>query len=165
MSNDIELKRCGIKFSPPAIVLNYLIKDSGKMHRRTMPLRSFNKNSNIEKTVEELSQNQRHKKYIDCMPKFQLLRLVTIIRDKLMGMSLEESLAKNDEIDKLDPEEDLNKVDQEVLQRKKSIMEETFEKNVKRPGDPGYVYDVEVDFDTGALEACEWDSEESDPEF
>ena len=164
MSEDIEVKRCGVKFSPPAIVLNYLVKESGKMHRRTMPLRKFSKNSNIDNAVEQLTSNPRHKKYLDGMPKFQLLRLVTIIRDKLGGMTLEESLAKNDEIDKLDPEEDLNKVDEEVLKRKKTVMDETFEKNLKKPGDPDFQYDVEVDFDDVGVEACEWDSE-SDPEF
>ncbi|XP_061183110.1 centrosomal protein of 19 kDa-like [Saccostrea echinata] len=163
MGDGIEVKRCGVKFSPPALVLNYLIKASGKMHRRTMPLRNFNKNSSVDATVDELLTNPRHAKFVKCMPKFQLYRLVAIIRDKLSGMSLEDSLAKNDEIDRLDPEEDLNKVDDETLRRKKSLMEDTFEKHVKKPGDPDFQYDVQVDFDE--VEACEWDSEESDQEF
>jgi centrosomal protein CEP19 len=163
MGDGIEVKRCGVKFSPPALVLNYLIKDSGKMHRRTMPLRNFSKNSSIDATVDELLASPRHSKFIKCMPKFQLYRLIAIIRDKLGGMSLEDSLAKNDEIDRLDPEEDLNKVDPETLVRKKSIMEDTFEKNLKKPGDPDFQYDVQIDFNE--VEACEWDSEESDQEF
>lgn len=163
MEDEIEVKRCGVKFSPPAIVINYLIKDSGKMHRRTMPLRKFNKNSSVDATVDEILQNPKHNKYLKCMPKFQLYRLIAIIRDKLSGMSLEDSLAKNDEIDKVDPEEDLNKVDDEVLKRKKSVMEETFEKNLKKPGDPDYQYDIQMDFDE--VEGCEWDSEDSEQEF
>lgn len=163
MGDGIEVKRCGVKFTPPALVLNYLIKDTGKMHRRTMPLRHFNKSSSVDATVDELLSNPRHSKYLKCMPKFQLYRLVSIIKDKLSGMSLEESLARNDEIDKLDPEEDLNKLDDETLRRKKSIMEDTFEKNLKKPGDPGFEYDVQMDFDE--VEACEWDSEESEQEF
>lgn len=163
MDDGIEVKRCGVKFSPPALVLNYLIKDSGKMHRRTMPLRNFNKNSSVDATVDELLANPKHSKFMKCMPKFQLYRLIAIIRDKLGGMSLEESLARNDEIDRLDPEEDLNKVDVETLQRKKSIMEDTFEKNLKKPSDPDFQYDVQMDFNE--VEACEWDSEESDQEF
>lgn len=102
MGDGIEVKRCGVKFTPPALVLNYLIKDTGKMHRRTMPLRHFNKNSSVDATVDELLSNPRHSKYLKCMPKFQLYRLISIIKDKLSGMSLEESLARNDEIDKLD---------------------------------------------------------------
>ena len=84
----------------------------------------------------------------------------------MKGMSLNESLAKNKEIDEIDPNEDLNKVDPEILKRKKAVMEETFQKHQKKVGDPDFKYDVEVDFEqSGVIESCEWDSDGSDPEF
>ena len=43
-------------------------------------------------------------------------------------------------------------------------MEQTFEKHQKKIGDPDFQYDVEVDFEGGAIESCDWDSEE-DNEF
>jgi len=45
-------------------------------------------------------------------------------------------------------------------------MDATFEKNRKKREDPDFKYDVEVDFEQGAIESCEWDSDkESDEEF
>ena len=79
---------------------------------------------------------------------------------------MDEIMKKNKDIDKIDPEEDLNKVDEDTLKHKKAVMEQTFERNRKKPGDPGFQYDVEVDFEGGAIESCDWDSEnDSDNEF
>lgn len=83
-------------------------------------------------------------------------------------MSLEVSIARNNDIDTLDPNEDLNKVDPETLTRKKLQMDSTFEKNRKKPGDPDFQYNVEIDFETelGRVETSGWDSGDgSDPEF
>lgn len=41
-------------------------------------------------------------------------------------------------------------------------MEKTFEKNRKRPDDPDFQYEVEVDFDNGPLETCGWDSDDKE---
>lgn len=71
-----------------------------------------------------------------------MYRFIFIIKDKLSGMFLEESLVRNDEIDKFDLEEDFNKFDDEIFRRKKLIMEDIFEKNLKKSGDSGFEYDV-----------------------
>lgn len=164
--DDIVIQKCGVKFDPPAIVVMYTENGSNKTRRRTMPLRDFTKNSAVEQAAKDLKANPRHGKYVAQIPKAQLARLITIIRDKLNGMSLEASLARNDEMDKLDPEENLNKVDEETLQRKKDVMEKTFEKNQVRPGDPNFKYDVEVEFDQDNPIESGWDSGEgSDLEF
>ena len=44
----------------------------------------------------------------------------------------------------VDGEEDLNKLDDEELRKKKLAMEETFDRNKILPGHPDYVYDKEV---------------------
>ena len=49
-------------------------------------------------------------RYLEHVPLSQLDKLVSVIRDKLNGMSLEASLARNADIHHIDPEEDLNKV-------------------------------------------------------
>ncbi|PNW74679.1 hypothetical protein CHLRE_12g487350v5 [Chlamydomonas reinhardtii] len=51
---------------------------------------------------------------------------------------------------------DLNKVSEVELKIAKQVMEEDFKKNQLRPGDPGYVYDKQVEF-TPAAEANDWD--------
>lgn len=165
MGEEIEVKKCGVKFDPPSIMLTYVIKGTGKLHRRRMPLRNFHKNSEIERAADDLKNNPRHSIYLDTLTKAQLERLITIIRDKMNGLSLEASLKRNNKMDTIDPEEDLNKVDDETLHRKKSIMEETFEKHRKKPTDPDFQYDVEVDFEPHVgIESSGWDSD-SDPEF
>ena len=164
MDGQVQLKRCGVRFDPPALIITYSSGAPSKVHRRTMPLRKFTKRSGISRTAEELKQNPRHKKYLDGMPLPQLEKLITIIQDKMKGMTLEASLEKNKTLSLIDPEQDLNKVDARTLQRKKALMEHSFEKHQKKRGEPGFQYDVEVDFEGGAIESCEWDSED-DNEF
>lgn len=158
-----ELIKCGVRFDPPALVLCY--KQSGKIRRRSMPLRNFNKHAGIDHMMENLNSNPRHSKFVRLLSAAQLQRLLTIIKDKLCGLSLEASIARNNVMDTLSPEENLNKVDPETLQRKKLIMDSSFEKRRKRPGDPGYQYNVEVDFENIAIETSGWDSENSEPDF
>ena len=51
---------------------------------------------------------------------------------------------------------DLNKVDPSVLAAAKSVMNVTFEKRLVRPGDAGYEYDKQVDYDDPS-EPSDWD--------
>lgn len=164
--DDIEIQKCGVKFDPPGIIVVYNDNSSKKHRQRTMPLRDFTKNSNVEKATQDLLNHPRHGKYVSLITKAQLVRLVTIIRDKLNGMSLEASLARNDELDKIDPEENLNTVDEETLKRKKVVMDKLFEKHQVKPDDPNFKYDVEVEFDEQNVIESGWDSDEgSDMEF
>ena len=166
MANNIDIHQCGIKFDPPAIVITYTECDTKKHRRRTMPLRDFTKTSNVEKAAEELRKSPRHKKYVSHITLAQLERLITIIKDKLNGLSLTESVERNNKMDAIDPEEDLNRVDEETLKRKKAVMENTFEKHQVKPTDPDFKYDVEVEFETNHVIESGWDSDEgSDQEF
>jgi centrosomal protein CEP19 len=164
MAQPVTLKRCGVRFSPPAVVITYSTK-VGKTHRRTMPLRNFNKNSGVERVALELQNNSRHQKYLSQVPLHQLEKMISIIKDKLNGLSMDEIHKKNKDIDKIDPDQDLNKVDDDTLKYKKAVMEQSFEKNRKKPGDADFQYDVEVDFEGGAIESCDWDSENDSNEF
>lgn len=56
--------------------------------------------------------------------------------------------------------EDLNKVSEEELIRRKADMEKVFEANRLKPGDEGYEYDIEKEFGGGKIESG-WDSDES----
>ena len=53
--------------------------------------------------------------------------------------------------------EDLNRVSEAELVRAKRLMDEDFTKTLKRPGDEGYVYDKEVDFDEPGDSDGSWD--------
>ena len=67
---------------------------------------------------------------------------------------------------KLDQDEDLNKLDDYELNRRKAVMDEQFEKNRIRPGDSNFEYDKDIEFGVGNLESG-WDDDDdySDPEF
>ena len=58
-----------------------------------------------------------------------------------------------------DPEEDLSKLDEKELAKRKSMMDELFEKNQKKKNYPNFVYDIEVEFPQDELQSCGWDTE------
>ncbi|XP_016402209.1 centrosomal protein of 19 kDa-like, partial [Sinocyclocheilus rhinocerous] len=71
--------------------------------------------------------------YLESVSLAQLERLHLILRDHLKGLSLEESLAAA---------EDLNKLSDEELNRRKAQMDQLFERNRKHKEDPDFVYDL-----------------------
>lgn len=95
---------------------------------------------------------------------FQLENLLTRIQNNMDGIDtlpfLKPSTENNDQ------NEDLNKLDDFELDKRKADMDKDFEKNRLRPGDNGFVYDKEVDFTGGKIESG-WDDEDeySDPDF
>lgn len=108
--------------------------------------------------AERLKNHPRHKDYLENVSQGQLEKLHIILRDHLQGFSLEHSLASFH----LDTDEDLNKLGDDELARKKGQMDELFEKNRKHKDDPDFVYDLEVDFSKPTAERCSWDEESED---
>ncbi|KAG9340113.1 hypothetical protein JZ751_022039 [Albula glossodonta] len=155
-------KRCGVKFDPPSIILVYEDSKTKKIRQRVMPVRNFSKFSDCSQAAERLKNNARHRAYVEGVPLRQLERLHDVLRDHLRGRTLEESLASL----RLDPDQDLNKLSDEELARKKAQMDELFERNRKRKEDPDFVYDLEVEFPKGDdQETCSWDEDESEDGF
>jgi len=166
MDGTLQLIKCGVRFDPPALVISYKDWKTSKLRRRSMPLRNFGKHSSVDRTVDDLKSNTRHSRYVRLLSAAQLQRLLTIIKDKLSGLSLEASVARNNAMDSINPDENLNKVDEETLTRKKLAMDSSFEKHRKRPGDPDFQYNVEIDFEAEPIEGdCGWDSDDSDVDF
>ncbi|XP_060940526.1 centrosomal protein of 19 kDa-like [Limanda limanda] len=149
-----EAKLCGVKFSPASIVLIY----QNKKIRRIIPLRNFSKYSDYSLAAERLKNNPQHRGYLEAVSQSQLEKLHIILQDHMQGYSLQHSLASFH----LDPDQDLNKLDDEELARKKGQMDELFEKNQKRKDDADFVYDLEVDFSKSTREKCSWDDESDD---
>ncbi|NXA06071.1 CEP19 protein, partial [Sapayoa aenigma] len=158
-------QKCGICFQPPSIVLIYRDNSQDKTRRRVMPARNFSRFSDCSTAAEQLKNNPRHKAYLEGVSLHQLHRLFSLLRGHLGGESLAESLEKFRQEETIDPEEDMNKLDDKELAKRKSIMDELFEKNRKKKDDPDFVYDIEVEFPQDEkLESCGWDVE-SDEEF
>ncbi|XP_032154026.1 centrosomal protein of 19 kDa isoform X2 [Sapajus apella] len=156
-------KKCGIRFQPPAIILIYENEIKGKIRQRIMPVRNFSKFSDCTRAAEQLKNNPRHKSYLEQVSLRQLEKLFSFLRGYLSGQSLAETMEQIRRETTIDPEEDLNKLDDKELAKRKSIMDELFEKNQKKKDDPNFVYDIEVEFPQDEqLQSCGWDTESAD---
>ncbi|XP_075057700.1 centrosomal protein of 19 kDa [Mixophyes fleayi] len=157
-----KARKCGVRFEPPAITLVYE-KTDGNSRQRIMPIRNFSKFSDCTRAAEQLKNNPRHKQYLEYVSLRQLERLYNILRGHLKGESLEVSLERIRREETLDPDEDLNKLDDKELDKRKSIMDELFEKNRKKKDDPDFEYNVEVDFaQEQVVKSCGWDDDSED---
>ncbi|KAI5101121.1 centrosomal protein of 19 kDa, partial [Silurus meridionalis] len=158
----IIAKQCGIKFDPPSVVLIYENEHTNKLRKRVMPVRSFSQFSDCSRAAERLKHHPRHGRYLDSVSLEQLVRLHTVLRDHLRGLSVEASLREQHRAQA--HEEDLNKLGDEELNRCKAQMDVLFEVNRRHKDDPDFVYDLEVEFPENSVrETCSWD--QSDEEF
>ncbi|XP_068135255.1 centrosomal protein of 19 kDa [Hyperolius riggenbachi] len=151
--------KCGIRFESPAIILLYE-NSEGKTRRRIMPIRNFSKFSDCSRAAEQLKNNPRHKQYLEQVSLKQLEKLYKILRGHLKGDSLQVTLNGIKKEETIDPDEDLNKLDDKELAKRKSIMDDIFEKNRKKKDDPDFEYNVEVNFTQDkVVETCGWDED------
>lgn len=97
------------------------------------------------------------------VPEVRLERLLLLAREHLRGRSLEQGLQEVEAILAISPEEDLNKLSDADLQRRKDLMELKFDRNNVKKGDPGFVYDKEVSFGA-AVDPAGWDEETEEDE-
>jgi len=149
----LVVKKVGVSFSPsPALVILYT--EEGKVRRREMPLRELKSDSDCRSVVGRL--RLRHNKHLVSVSEVRLERLVLLAREHLRGHSLTQALGHVDQAFKVDPQEDLNKLSDTELQRRKDIMDLHFERNNIGQGHPEFVYDKQVDF-LGEKEAGDWD--------
>ncbi|XP_041419455.1 centrosomal protein of 19 kDa isoform X2 [Xenopus laevis] len=110
------------------------------------------------RAAEQLKNNPRHKDYLDLVSLKQLEKLYKLLKGHLKGESLKATLEQIKKEETIDPEEDLNKLDDKDLAKKKHLMDELFEKNRKKKDDPDFEYDIEVDFTKDEqVESCGWD--------
>ena len=140
---DYQPKRFGVRFNPPMVVLEYLVPSTGKLYHHRMKLRDLTKSSDASEFLEQIK--KRHALYLNTtkVSDEQLLGLIRKAQDGLMDDLFER---------------DLNKLTPEEVQKYKNKMDQMYNKNFKRPGDPGFQYDVEKNFEAN-LEAS-WDEDE-----
>mmetsp|Transcript_53845 Transcript_53845/g.125862 ORF Transcript_53845/g.125862 Transcript_53845/m.125862 type:complete len:283 (-) Transcript_53845:29-877(-) len=239
---EVTPKRFGLNYDPPAIILEYLQTDTGKLFHRRIALQRLRRNADASQVAEKLRQknevllaeekvsfeqlvslvqklqakmpesvaaaseearrtreaktNSRHRKadltiHVRCLSgDCKTLRLSgtdSISQAKLaiqreMGTAFEQqelvldkvTLSENDRslqsygitdgselnLVALDYDVvDLNKLSDEELNQHKARMDVQFLKNQRKPGDPDFVYDVQVDFEPDDNAPCGWDSD------
>jgi centrosomal protein CEP19 len=130
-----------------------------------MPIRNFRTTSDVNFMVQNLK--LRHEKALHSVPNIQVEKMLRILQEHMKGTELLDAVQIVNKEFTVGCDEDLNKLGDDVLRRKKEIMDQTFNKNLIKPEDPEFVYDKQVDFDKNVYEKVEsgWDAEESDDVF
>lgn len=158
-----KVEQCGIKLKPPSLVVTYVDKSTNKRRCRTMPVRNFKESSSVTKFSEDLKSNQRHRTLLSGVTQIQIEKLLLIIQGTLKGRSLDESISAAEKELTVDPDKDLNKLDETEVEKAKKIMDVSFERNRVKPDDDEFQYDIEVDFDQmETVQASGWDDSGSD---
>uniref|UniRef100_A0A452UPG2 Centrosomal protein of 19 kDa n=1 Tax=Ursus maritimus TaxID=29073 RepID=A0A452UPG2_URSMA len=101
--------------------------------------------SDCNRAAEQLKNNPRHKNYMEQASLRQPEKLFSFLQDYLWEQSLVETMEQIQWETTIDPEEDLNKLDEKELAKRKSIVDKLFERNQKKD-DPNFIYDIEVEF-------------------
>ncbi|ESN92367.1 hypothetical protein HELRODRAFT_89579 [Helobdella robusta] len=166
MNDSFVVEKCGIKFSPASIVITYKgVERKERLRIRIVPVRNINSQSTARGIVENLKLSSSYKNLVEKIPIQQLENLIQMLIDSKKNIDKKEIISKARKMMEIDPNEDLNKVDEDVLIMKKALMNETYEKNLIKPGDENFKYDVVLQMESDQkLETHEWDeSSDLDP--
>ena len=86
----------------------------------------------------------RHEKYLGQLPTVRIEKFLRVLQETMHGKSLDEALKDIEKDFTISHLEDMNKLSDEQLQRRKELMDINFEKNRVKFGDPDFVYDKQV---------------------
>lgn len=156
---EILVKKIGVSFKGPNLILVYNI--NGVTRKRNMPIRDLTLNSDCTAVANTLK--RRHNKYLDSVSDVMIEKIVMLAKENLRGASLREGLNIVETYLKIDPEEDLNKLTDNELKKKKQIMDLTYDKNSVGRDHPDFIYDRRVEFNPNGSKG-DWDSEDDDDE-
>mmetsp|Transcript_452 Transcript_452/g.636 ORF Transcript_452/g.636 Transcript_452/m.636 type:complete len:209 (-) Transcript_452:95-721(-) len=174
ISSEVKLvaRRYAIKTNPPTVVLEYF--DSTKTRLRTVKLLELNANSDVDQVTSKVIHSFPRKLDPSTVNREQVRRLVLRLQQKTTELSSDGDAksemeqaeegglqAGETEVDLNDPNLDLNKVSMDALKAAKKKMDETFVKHQKLPGENGFQYDVQVDFQF-AEGSGDWDDSDLD---
>lgn len=165
-------KKCGIRYEPPTLILEYVVVATGKVHRRSMPLRDLAPSSDPTTQARKLKNSPKHGKYLEKVTQDRLVRVLGKCVKYLKGASAITAGAGRARPVRLDlsgddllgtpADMDMNKLPDSELAHEKSKMSRDFADKQIKPGDAGYEYEKEVDFGEGNLGAVEWDEDEDE---
>merc|ERR1712218_40433 len=156
---DIAVKKIGVSFQGPNLVLVY--SSNGITRKRNMPIRDLTANSDCNAVANTIK--RRHSKYLDSVSDIMIEKLVMLAKENLRGATLKEGLSSVEVYMKIDPEEDLNKLTDNELKKKKQIMDLTFNKNSVVKDHPDFIYDKRVEFNPNGGKG-DWDSDNDNDE-
>ncbi|XP_037069153.1 centrosomal protein of 19 kDa-like [Pollicipes pollicipes] len=156
---EATVKKLGVRLSPPSLLLVYRPAAAASDRLRKMPVKSLTAASSCARVAQEL--RDRHQPHLDAVPQRKLLKMLRILQEGLSGGPVGEILPRVEAEFRLDPNEDLNKLPTDQLERKKAAMDEHFLRHVVKPGHPDFVYDLRQEFD-GPKQSSGWDEQEEE---
>jgi len=126
MTTSVEALRLGVTFRPPNLLLLY--KDgSGRTRRRRMPLTGLSKSSDAYAEAQILK--ERHNRFLGSLPAVRVEKFLRLLQETMKGRTLTEALVAVRREFAIDFDEDMNKLSDRDLQRRKEIMDLNFKKN------------------------------------
>jgi len=153
----VSVRKIGVNFNGPSLSLLYT--SNGVTRKREMPLRDLGKDSDCNAIVKRLK--LRHSKYLEDISDIKLEKLVLLAREHLRGNTLHAGLENVTKALRVDPDQDLNKLNDNDLKRQKQIMDLTFEKNSIGKEHPDFVYDRQIEFQPSG-KRTDWDDNSGD---
>ncbi|CAH8511026.1 unnamed protein product [Heterobilharzia americana] len=161
MISGVTMKRCGISVNQKSLVLIY--GEGLKTRKRSIHIPQLDSLSVVE-TYAELLADEHHSQFVNLIPKAQVLRLLSILKNVCSGMTLTDALERSKELDSIIGDEalhvEINGVDDNGLEGKKAVMDNLFTQNRVPPKESDFIYDKEVDLPEGSIETYSWDSDE-----
>lgn len=151
---NISVNKIGVSFQGPNLVLVYT--SNGVTRKRNMPIRDLTANSDCSTVANTIK--RRHSKYLDSVSDVMIEKCVMLAKENIRGATLKEGLSRVEAYLKIDPEQDLNKLTDSELKKKKLIMDLTFDKNSVGKDHPDFIYDKRVEFNPNG-DKGDWDSE------
>ena len=155
----ISVRKIGVSFSGPNIILVY--NSNGVTRKRNMPIRDLTANSDCNAVANRIK--RRHSTYLDSVSDIMIEKLVMLAKENLRGATLKEGVSSVEAYLKIDPEQDLNKLTDYELKKKKQIMDLTFDKNSVGKDHPDFIYDKRVEFHPNG-DKGDWDSDNDEEE-
>ncbi len=114
-TDSFNLLSCGVKRHPPRLVIKYSTFGKTKLH--FVNLRDIDNDKPVTEYITGICEKAHHKPFLRSVPKIQLIRMVSILRDLVAGIPLEDALHRNAQIERISSTEDLNKAEDEVVAR------------------------------------------------
>ena len=151
---EISVRKIGVSFQGPNLVLVY--NSNGITRKRNMPIRDLTATSDCNALASTIK--RRHSKYLDSVSDIMIEKCVMLAKENLRGATLTEGLRSVEAYLKIDPEQDLNKLTDNELKKKKQIMDLTFDKNSVGKDHPDFIYDKRVEFNPNG-DKGDWDSD------
>ena len=112
---------------------------------------------NIKNHIGKLK--TRHGNAMSTIPTVRVEKLLRLLQITMSGRTMDEAVKEVEKEFTISHFEDMNKLSDEQLQRRKELMDINFEKNRIQPGDKDYIYDKQVDFGQPEVESG-WDNED-----